>query len=103
MTSARIYYNIFIPPPASVTPQDTRRLLAVGVDSVFVTGPALHTLYGLLEHVLPTNSGGFVPALWHLLVDTFVFDPMFVASFFCTTGILESRSFRRDIVPALRR
>lgn len=91
------------PSPASVIPQDTRRLLAVGVDSVFVTGPALHTLYGLLEHVIPTNSGGFLPAVCHLVVDTFVFDPMFVASFFCTTGIMENRSLRQDIVPALRR
>eukprot|EP00904_Undaria_pinnatifida_P006171 jgi/Undpi1/2684/HiC_scaffold_13.g06062.m1 len=82
--------------------KDTRRLLAVGVDSVFVTGPALHTLYEFLERLVPTNTGGFLPAAFHVLVDTFVFDPIFVASFFCTTGLLESRSLKEDILPALR-
>lgn len=97
-------YNRFTPcANTAVTPQDTRRLLAVGVDSVFVTGPALHTLYEFLERLVPTNTGGFLPAAFHVLVDTFVFDPIFVASFFCTTGLLESRSLKEDILPALRR
>eukprot|EP00903_Cladosiphon_okamuranus_P008990 g8600.t1 len=83
--------------------KDTRRLLAVAIDSILITGPALHTLYGLLERLIPTAAGGFIPAASHLLIDTLVFDPMFVTSFFCVTGILESRSLKQDVLPALRR
>lgn len=75
----------------------------MAIDSILITGPALHALYGLLECLIPTAAGGFVPAASHLLIDTFVFDPMFVASFFCVTGILESRSLKQDVLPALRR
>lgn len=95
----------FLPPlVASLTiAQDTRRLTAVAIDSILITGPALHALYGLLERLIPTAAGGFAPAALHLVIDTFVFDPMFVASFFCVTGMLESRSLRKSILPALRR
>ncbi|CAN0033251.1 unnamed protein product [Ectocarpus sp. 12 AP-2014] len=83
--------------------KNTRRLTAVAIDSILITGPALHALYGLLEYLIPTAAGGFVPAALHVVIDTFVFDPMFVASFFCVTGMLESRSLRKSILPALRR
>eukprot|EP00752_Nemacystus_decipiens_P015996 g14301.t1 len=83
--------------------KDTRRLLAVAIDSILITGPALHTLYGILERLIPTAAGGFVPAASHLLIDTLVFDPIFVTSFFCVTGMLESRSLKQDVLPALRR
>lgn len=82
--------------------QDTRRQIAVVIDGL-ITGPALHALYGLLERLIPTAGGGFVSAASHLLIDTLVFDPMFVASFFCITGMLESRSLKQDVLPALRR
>ena len=75
----------------------------MAIDSIIITGPALHTLYGLLERLIPTAAGGFVPAASHLLIDTLVFDPMFVSSFFCVTGMLENRSLKQDVLPALRR
>ena len=84
-------------------PQDTRRQLAVAIDSIVITAPALHVLYGLLERLIPTAAGGFVPAASHLLIDTFVFDPVFVTSFFCVTGMLESRPLKQDVLPALQR
>ncbi|CBN75087.1 conserved unknown protein [Ectocarpus siliculosus] len=83
--------------------KNNRRLTAVAIDSILITGPALHALYGLLECLIPTVGGGFVPAALHVVIDTFVFDPMFVASFFCVTGMLESRPLRKSILPALRR
>ncbi|CAM9757238.1 unnamed protein product, partial [Sphacelaria rigidula] len=82
---------------------DKRRLLAVVVDGAFITGPALHILYGLLEHFMPTEGAGMFPAMYHLLLDTFLFDPAFVASFFCITGLLENRAFFGDVLPNLRR
>lgn len=78
-------------------------MAAVAIDSVLITGPALHALYGLMERLVPTVGGGFLPAAAHLLVDTLVFDPIFVASFFCVTGMLQNRSLRQDVLPALRR
>ncbi|CAN0268855.1 unnamed protein product, partial [Hapterophycus canaliculatus] len=83
--------------------KDARRLVAVAIDSMLITGPALHCLYGLLERLMPTAAGGFAPAASHVLIDTFIFDPMFVASFFCVTGMLENRSLKQDVLPALRR
>lgn len=83
--------------------QDARRIVAVAIDSMLISGPALHVLYGLMEHIIPTNSGGFMPATAHVLLDTLVFDPVFVASFFCVTGMLENRPLRGDVLPALRR
>lgn len=83
--------------------QDTRRLLAVVIDGAFITAPALHALYGMLEYWIPTTGGEMFPALCHLLVDTLVFDPMFVASFFCVTGMLENRALFSDVLPSLRR
>lgn len=91
--------------PRSVLPscyQDTRRLLAVAIDSI-VTAPVLHAMYGLMEFFFPTSGGGFLPAATHLVLDTFVLDPVFVACFFCTTGLLESRPLKTDVLPALSR
>lgn len=82
---------------------DRIRSMAVMIDGVFITGPGLHFLYGLLESHIPTSAGGFIPATLHVLLDTFLFDPMFVGSFFCTTAILEGKSMRREIVPQLER
>lgn len=75
----------------------------VVVDGALITGPALHALYGLLEHWMPTSGGEMFPALCHLLVDTLVFDPMFVVSFFCVTGVLENRALVSDVLPSLQR
>ncbi|CAM9669534.1 unnamed protein product [Discosporangium mesarthrocarpum] len=82
--------------------KDKRRLLAVACDGLFVTGPGLHALYGALERLLPT-SGGAGSAAVHVLIDTFVFDPLFVGSFFLVTGALERRSLIRDILPSMKR
>ncbi|CAM9707711.1 unnamed protein product [Choristocarpus tenellus] len=82
--------------------KDDKRLLAVAVDSMFFTGPGLHALYGVLERLVPTAGHGAVPAAVHVLVDTFMFDPIFVASFFCVTGFVEGRSFLRDILPNMK-
>ncbi|CAM9600541.1 unnamed protein product [Phaeothamnion confervicola] len=85
---------------------DRRRSLAVMIDGVFLTGPGLHFLYGLLEATIPTSGGRLpaaLPAMLHVLFDTFVFDPMFVCSFFCMTGVLERRPLLGDVVPQLQR
>lgn len=87
----------------SSIPQDKRRVLAVAIDSMLISGPALHALYGVMEFFIPTSKGGWLPATCHILLDTFLLDPMFVASFFCVTGVLESRSFVSDVLPGLRR
>lgn len=78
-------------------------MLAVVVDSALITGPALHALYGTLERLIPTTEGGWLAPTCHLVVDTLIFDPIFVASFFCVTGLLENRSFLTDVLPGLRR
>jgi hypothetical protein len=67
------------------------RSMAVIVDGVFITGPGLHVLYNLLESHIPTTAGGILPAALHVLLDTFLFDPVFVATFFCTTAALEGK------------
>jgi hypothetical protein len=67
------------------------RSTAVIVDGVFITGPGLHVLYNLLESHIPTTAGGILPAALHVLLDTFLFDPVFVATFFCTTAALEGK------------
>ncbi|KAG5188378.1 hypothetical protein JKP88DRAFT_234272 [Tribonema minus] len=73
------------------------------IDGVCITGPGLHFLYGLLESHIPTTAGGALPAAAHVLLDTFLFDPVFVCSFFFTTALFEGRSLRRDVAPRLAR
>lgn len=77
-------------------------MLAVAIDSI-VTAPVLHAMYELMEFCIPTTGGGVLPAATHLVLDTFLLDPVFVACFFCTTGLLESRPLTTDVLPALKR
>ncbi|KAG5191006.1 hypothetical protein JKP88DRAFT_160175, partial [Tribonema minus] len=67
------------------------------------TGPGLHYLYGLLESHIPTTAGGLIPAALHVLLDTFLFDPVFVGTFFLTTALFEGKSMKREVVPQLER
>ena len=69
---------------------------------MILTGPGLHFLYGSLEEFVPTAEGGFVSIGVHVLMDEFVFDPIFVALFFVLTGLLEGKRFVGDIVPQVR-
>jgi hypothetical protein len=78
------------------------RALAVAVDGMFVTGPGLHMLYGALERYIPTAARPLAACL-HIMFDTFIFDPMFVGTFFCTTALLEGKSVKQDLVPQLQR
>ena len=78
-------------------------MMATTIDGVAVTGPMLHIIYALMEYFIPTTGAGFLPAAAHLAFDFLVLDPFFVACFFFTTGLLESRSLKTDILPTLRR
>lgn len=93
----------FVSLALSTAGQDKRRMLAVVVDSAVVTGPTLHAMYGALEALIPTTGGGWLPASLHLIIDIVLFDPIFVASFFCVTGVLENRPLLTDVLPGLRR
>ncbi|CAN0124416.1 unnamed protein product, partial [Heterosigma akashiwo] len=82
---------------------DRRRQLAVMMDGIFITGPILHLAYELLEHLVPTEGGGALPAVLHVAADTFLLDPLFVCTFFLTTGLFERRPLWADTLPRLRR
>ena len=75
------------------------RSAAVVIDGLVLTGPGLHFLYAVLEHWIPTAAGGFASIAIHVLVDEFLFDPVFVALFFVLSGILEGKALQTEIFP----
>lgn len=98
---------------------DRRRGLTNFADSALVCGPLLHYGYGLLESAIPVadacGGGGGVAlspsraAAAHVLIDDFVFDAIFIALMFVSTGIGEgyrpsqiARQCKRDYVPAVK-
>lgn len=95
-----------------------RRGITNFADSALICGPMLHYGYGWLESIIPTASPFYTAtALWsashaaaaHVLVDDFIFDAIFIAIMFISTGIGEGYylnqiipQFKRDYVPAVK-
>jgi len=89
-----------------------RRGLTNFFDSLFVCGPMLHYGYGWLESVIPVLDHPSLPAssaaAAHVLVDDYVFDAVFIAIMFVTTGIGEGyrpgqilSQIRKDYIPSV--
>ncbi len=99
-----------------------RRGITNFADSIFICGPLLHYGYGWLESVIPVvtpcadaSTSGLCAwsasqaAAAHVLVDDFVFDAIFIAIMFVTTGIGEGykpreilSQCREDFVPSVK-
>lgn len=85
---------------------DAQRFHAVCIDGFFVSGPALHLGYGFLERRLPCSHSGRSAvrnALLQVVVDECVFHPLFIGTFFFTTGAVERQHLWKEVVPNLRR
>ena len=83
---------------------DRQRLFAVAMDGLCVSGPMLHFGYGLLEaHIPRSNRGSLRNTLLQVFIDECVFDPLFIAAFFFTTGVVEQQRLLDEVVPNLRR
>lgn len=80
---------------------DLARCFAVLVEGLVFTGPGLHFLYTKLESFMPSRSSTRA-ALFHVAVDEFIFDPMFVLLFFVLCGSLEGKSFRGEVIPQIK-
>ena len=83
---------------------DLRRGASLFVDGILFTGPLLHWGYDFFEKVIPVGNGssrkgGSLAAILHVLGDALILDPVFVATAFTTSGLLEGQSFRDDIIP----
>lgn len=101
---------------------NSRRGITNFADSAFVCGPLLHYGYGWLESAIPIavnpcSAGSSSWCAWsashaaaaHVLIDDFIFDAMFIAIMFISTGIGEgyymkqiASEFRKDYVPAVK-
>lgn len=97
-----------------------RRGLTNFADSALICGPMLHFGYDWLESNIPIGnpcSGSSALCKWsashaaaaHVLVDDFVFDAIFIAIMFITTGIGEGYcmnqivpQFKKDFVPTVK-
>lgn len=86
---------------AEILPLDFIRCFAVLVEGLVFTGPGLHFLYTKLESLMPSRSSTRA-ALFHVAVDEFIFDPMFVALFFVLCGSLEGKKFRGEVIPQIK-
>lgn len=92
---------------------DCRRGLANFADSLLICGPLQHCGYGWLERRIPVVDHPRLPAASaaaaHVLVDDCVFDAVFIAIMFVTTGLGEGchpklswAQFRNDYVSTVR-
>lgn len=99
-----------------------RRGLTNFADSALICGPLLHYGYGWLEAAIPienpcSGSGSSAFCSWtsshaaaaHVLIDDFIFDAIFIAIMFITTGIGEGyymnhivTQFKKDYIPAVK-
>lgn len=87
----------FIEPPQA---KRVQRSMAVLLDALFVTGPGQAWLYRWLEDLVPSEKWKGKGAWIQVIVDTFIFDPMFAFSFFITTALMEHRA--RWLLDSLR-
>ncbi|KAL7527864.1 hypothetical protein ACHAXR_002171 [Thalassiosira sp. AJA248-18] len=98
---------------------DKRRMMALFIDGMVITGPLLHYVYEFYERVLPThdnsnnstndnhhqssaassaeanrqNNRFLIPALIHVLFDNFIMVSVYIAVLMVTTGLLEGRHY----------
>lgn len=85
-------------------PFDRQRNLGVWLDGVLVSGPGLHLGYSFLERRIPcANRGSLRNALAQVAVDELIFDPIFIATFFFTTGLVERQHPWHETLPNLCR
>ena len=83
---------------------DLQRNLGVWLDGICVSGPGLHLGYAWLERRIPcANRGSLRNAVAQVAVDELVFDPIFIGTFFFTTGLVERQHLWRETLPNLRR
>ena len=90
-----------------------RRGLTNFADIAFLCGPMLHYGYGWLESVIPVvnhpSLSASQAAAAHVLVDDFIFDAVFIAIMFVSTGIGEGyymnqivSQCKKDYIPAVK-
>ena len=83
---------------------DARRVLGVMFDGLLVSGPGLHVGYAILERTIPCAGRGSVRnVIMQLMVDEFVFDPLFIGAFFFSTGAIEGCHPIRETIPNWRK
>lgn len=90
-----------------------RRGLTNFADSLLICGPMLHYGYNWLESMIPVMDHPSLPAssaaAAHVLVDDYVFDAVFIAIMFVTTGLGEGYAprqilsqLRKDYLPSVK-
>lgn len=98
------------------TSLDKLRMLAFFFDGTFCTGPLLHYVYKLYEHVYPINGGGdgksnpdsLKRAFVHVLFDNFVMIGAYISLMMLSTALVEGRyksiphEFKYDLVPNIK-
>ncbi|KAL3817196.1 hypothetical protein ACHAXA_007739 [Cyclostephanos tholiformis] len=85
---------------------DARRGMARFLECLLVSSPLMHVGYDIFERVMPVVSGAgmyrSLAALSHVIADSLLLDGIFVCTGIVATGLLEGRSFRRQVLPNLR-
>ena len=96
---------------------DKLRMIAFFFDGALCTGPLLHYVYKLYEHVYPINGGGddgkknsssLKRAFVHVLFDNFVMIVAYISLMMLSTALVEGRyksiphEFKFDLVPNIK-
>ncbi len=97
---------------------DKLRIIAFFVDGTFCTGPLLHYVYKLYEHVYPINGGDdkkgnsgslkMKRAFVHVLFDNFVMIVAYISLMMLSTAVIEGRyksiphEFKFDLIPNIK-
>ncbi len=95
---------------------DKLRMIAFFIDGTLFTGPLLHYVYKLYEHVYPINGGddrkgnsdSLKRAFVHVLFDNYVMIVAYISLMMCSTALVEGRyksiphEFKFDLIPNIK-
>ncbi|CAM9936217.1 unnamed protein product, partial [Ectocarpus fasciculatus] len=76
------------------------RSCAVMLDGLLINGPLLHYAYEMLESCMPAGDS-VLAAMLQVGVDVLVIDPVCAFIFVWSTGLIEGRSIRDEILPTI--
>ncbi|CAN0399344.1 unnamed protein product, partial [Ectocarpus sp. 12 AP-2014] len=91
-------FGVAIPPWKTTTM--VWRSCAVMIDGLLINGPLLHYAYEMLESRMPAGDS-VLAAMTQVGVDVLVIDPVFAFMFVWSTGLIEGRSVRGEILPTI--
>lgn len=85
---------------------DYRRIFAVSIECIVVSGPVMHYAYEFMEKMIPIEDvegiWSWVATLAQVVIDTLILDSFFVFSAIVFSGIFEGLSLKNDVVPQIQ-